>query len=78
MKKIIGRVLMVLPPIALQVIWYYLAFVLLEKIFNGHLSDVVTVVFTVLAVLFVVGIVAKRDESSYKLLWAIVIVGFSS
>ena len=76
MKKIIGRVLVVLPPIALQVIWYYLAFVLLEKIFNGHLSDVVTVVFTVLAVLFVVGIVAKRDESSYKLLWAIVIVGF--
>lgn len=76
MKKIIGRVLMVLPPIALQVVWYYLAIVLLEKIFGGYLSDIVTVVFTILAVLFVVHLVGKRDESSYKLLWAIVIVAF--
>jgi cardiolipin synthase len=76
MKKIIGRVLMVLPPIALQVVWYYLAIVLLEKVFGGYLSDIVTVVFTILAVLFVVHLVGKRDESSYKLLWAIVIVAF--
>ena len=76
MKKVIGRVLVVLPPIALQAFWYYLAFVLLEKAFNGYLSDVITVVFTVLAVLFVTYLVAKRDESSYKLLWVLVIVGF--
>ena len=76
MKKIIGRVLVVLPPIALQVLWYVLAFVLLNKIFNGYLLQVITIVFTVLAVLFVTHIIGKRDESSYKLLWAIVIVGF--
>ena len=76
MKKIIGRVLVVLPPISLQVLWYVLAFVLLNKIFNGYLLQVVTIVFTVLAVLFVTHIIGKRDESSYKLLWAIVIVGF--
>ena len=76
MKKIFGRVLVVLPPIALQVVWYVLAFSLLEKLFNGYLSDVITVVFTVLAVLFVTYLVASRDESSYKLLWAIVIVAF--
>ena len=74
MKKIIGRVIIVIPAIAIQVLWYYLAIFYLNKIMQGHLGDVLNVMFTVLAVIFVTSLVAKRDESSYKLLWVLVIV----
>lgn len=74
MKKILGRILIVLPPIALQVAWYVLLFTVLDKIFNGYLGDIITIVFTVLAVVFVLYLVSKREESSYKLLWVIAIL----
>ena len=74
MKKIIGRVLVVLPPIALQAAWYVLLFTVLNKIFNGYLTDIITVVFTILAFFFVLYLVTKRGESSYKLLWVITIL----
>ena len=74
MKKIIGRVVAVVPAVVLQVAWYYFAIIGLNRVLNGYLADIVTVLFTVLAVVFVTHLVSKRDESAYKLLWAIVIV----
>ncbi|WP_026660484.1 cardiolipin synthase [Butyrivibrio sp. AC2005] len=74
MKKILGRIIIVLPVLAIQIGWLYLTLVQFNRITNGHLADIVNGIFTVLAVFFVVRLIARRDESSYKLLWAIVIV----
>lgn len=74
MKKILGRVIVVLPVIAIQILWLYVLHGILNSLFNGHLSDIISIIFSVLAVIFVINIVGKRDESSYRLLWVIVIV----
>ena len=74
MKKILGRILIVLPPVALQAAWYVLLFAVIDKGLYGYLGDIITIVFTVLAVLFVLFLITKREESSYKLLWVIAIM----
>ena len=74
MKKILGRILIVLPAIALQLTWYYFTIYFLNQILNGSLSDVISFACTILAVFFVTGLVSKRDESSYKILWIMIIV----
>ncbi|MCR5544547.1 MAG: cardiolipin synthase [Eubacterium sp.] len=74
MKKIFGRVIVVVPAIAVQVAWYILLFGILNRILNQHLADIINVIFTILAVVFVLYLITKRDESSYKILWVIVIV----
>ena len=76
MKKILGRILVIIPAVALQLLWYMFALQFLNGLFAGHLGDIVSVLFTVLAVVFVSYLVAERDESSYKLLWVLIIVGF--
>jgi len=76
MKKFLGRIIIVFPAIALQLLWYVVALTILDNVFAGYLDDIISISFTVLAVFFVAAIVAKRDESSYKLLWVIIIVGF--
>ncbi|MCR5486585.1 MAG: cardiolipin synthase [Lachnospiraceae bacterium] len=74
MKKVFGRILIVIPAIALQVFWYYLVLDGLDLIMRGHLSDLISSLFSILAILFVLNLISKRDESSYKLLWVIVIL----
>ena len=74
MKKILGRILIVLPPVALQIAWYVMLFAVIDKGLYGYLGDIITIVFTVLAVLFVLILVSKREESSYKILWIIAIM----
>ena len=74
MKKILGRILIVLPSIALQLTWYYFTIFFLNRILNGYLGDIISVSCTILAVFFVTSLVSKRDESSYKILWIMVIV----
>ncbi len=74
MKKIIGRVLVVLLPVILQIAWYIMLFAVIDRSLYGYLGDIITIVFTVLAVLFVLMLVSKREESSYKLLWVITIL----
>ena len=76
MKKILGRVIIILPAIALQVLWYVLLFTVIDTGLGGHLGDIITVVFTLLAFLFVIFLVSKRQESTYKLAWVILIMGF--
>ena len=74
MKKILGRILVVLPAIALQIIWYIIILSDLNKLMNGHLRDIIGTVLFIIAVLIVLGLVSKRDEGSYKLVWIIVIL----
>ncbi|WP_026669670.1 cardiolipin synthase [Butyrivibrio sp. AE3006] len=76
MKKILGRILLVVPAIALQVFWYVLLFGGLDTVVGGHLGNVIQILFTVLAVIFVLVLISRRDESSYKILWIVVILGF--
>lgn len=75
-KKIIGRILIVLPPVALQMAWYVLIISVADRWFNGHLWDIISAVFTVLSVVFILYLVNKREESTYKLLWVIIILTF--
>ena len=74
MKKIIGRIVIVVPALVLQAAWYVFVITWLNKVFNGYLADAAAFLFAVLAIIFVTSLVSRRDESSYKMLWAIVIV----
>lgn len=74
MKKILGRVVIVLPAVILQVLWYVVVLTLLNDWLGGNLGVILRAVFTVLGVVFVIFLVSKRDESSYKMLWVIVIL----
>ncbi len=68
MKKIVGRILFIIPGIILQVAWYFFFLWFLNDLLWGHLGDVLNAVFGILAVIFVTSLVAKRDESAYKML----------
>jgi cardiolipin synthase len=74
MKKILGRVAIVLPAILLQGLWYCMILKFLDNLFLGYLGYILNIILSVLAVIFVSSLVTKRDESSYKLLWVIVIL----
>ncbi len=76
MKKILGRVLIVVPALAVQIGWWYLTIEILDKLARGHLGDIVEILFSVLAIIFIARLIARRDESSYKLLWVLVIAAF--
>lgn len=74
MKKILGRIIVVIPAIVLQALWYFAMFGLLNNLFHGYFWNILNVLLSVLAVIFVTGLVSQRDESAYKLLWVMVIV----
>lgn len=69
MGKIMRRVLVVVPAVALQVLWH----VLLVKWLSPYAPLIVSLV-SVAAVFMVLFIVIKRDESTYKLLWLLIIL----
>ena len=73
MKKIFGRVLLVIPAIAVQAAWFYFLLVNISGVMDEHIVNAIQAVLTVLAVLFVTNLIAKRDESSYRILWVLVI-----
>ena len=74
MKKILGRLIIVVPAVLLQAFWYLVLLGLMNDLLNEHLGDVLNAVFSMLAVIFVTGLVAKREESAYKLLWVMLMV----
>ena len=69
MGKIMRRVLIVVPAVALQVLWH----VLLVKWLAPYAPLIVSLL-SVAAVFMVLFIVIKRDESTYKLLWLLIIL----
>ena len=64
MKKIFGRILLVLPAIALQAFWYCVLFGLLDALLNQQIWNIINLLLTVLAAVFVMGLVTKRYEGS--------------
>ena len=74
MKKVLGRILVVLPAVALQVLWYILILTDLNRLISGNLREIIGALLYVVAVLIVLGLVSKRDEGSYKISWVIVIL----
>ena len=71
MKKIIRRALTVIPIAALQALWI----VLLMKWLAPY-TALVSLALSVAAFLFVLYIIIKRDESTYKILWLLIILTF--
>ncbi len=71
MNKIIRRVLTVLPAVLLQGLWL---FVLLKWL--APWAAVISFGLSVLSFLFVLYLITKRDEDTYKILWLLVILTF--
>jgi len=69
MGKIMRRVLIVIPVVALQVLWH----ILLVKWLSPYAPLIVSLL-SVAAFFMVLFIVIKRDESTYKLLWLLIIL----
>lgn len=71
MKKIVRRILIVIPAAALQVLWL----LLLVKWLAPY-TALITLAMSVAAFFFVLYIIIKREERTYKILWLLVILTF--
>ena len=69
MRKILNRILIVIPAVVLQALWL----LLLTKWLVPY-STLIASLLSIVAVFLVLFIVIKRDESTYKLLWLLVIL----
>lgn len=69
MRKILNRILIVIPAVALQALWL----LLLTKWLAPY-SALIASLLSIVAVFLVLFIVIKRDESTYKLLWLLAIL----
>ncbi len=71
MRKLMLRVLAAVPPVALQTLWLL---VLLKWL--APWAAVVNFVLSVLVLLFVLYLISKQEEPTYKVLWLLVILTF--
>ncbi len=71
MNKIIRRIVTVLPAVLLEFLWLYVLFAWLAP-----WAPLIDLILSVLAVLFVLYLITKREESTYKVLWLLVILTF--
>ncbi len=71
MKKIIRRILIIRPAVLLQILWLILVFNILDA-----WAPVITVLLSFLSLIFVIYIITKQDESTYKILWLLLICTF--
>lgn len=68
-KNIIRRVLAVLPAVLLQLVWFGILFTWLAP-----WAAAIDLILSILAFLFVLYLVTKQDEGTYKILWLLVIL----
>ena len=68
MKNIIGRAIAIIPALILQILFFILVNNFLDKY-----ATIIYCVLVILAFLFVLYVMNKRDEATYKVLWIIVI-----
>lgn len=71
MKNLAKRLLVIIPATLLQLVWLYVLWVWLAR-----WAVPISVVLTVVSFLLVLFIITKRDESSYRTLWLLVILLF--
>lgn len=70
MRKALGRIIAVIPAVLLQALWLLLLMSWLEPF-----AALLNLVLTFLAFIFVLYIISSRNESAYKTLWLLVILG---
>ena len=70
-KKVITRIVSIVPALVIQVLWY-----LLIIGFLSNYATLLTAIVSVLAFLFTIYIISKRDEGSYKILWLMIMLLF--
>lgn len=71
MKKIIEKLIAVLPAIILQIIWYIVAFTFAAPYINQ-----ISGIMNAIAIITVINLIVEREEPTYKILWAITILLF--
>lgn len=71
MSKIIRRILAILPAVLLQVLWLYILFEWLAP-----WAAVINFVLAILSILFVLYLITKQGESTYNILWLMVLLTF--
>lgn len=71
MSKVVIRILTLLPALILQALW-----VVLLALFLAPFSSIIGLVLQILAVIIAIHLMGKREESTYKELWLMGIVGF--
>ncbi len=69
MKRIIARIIAIIPALSIQVLWYCLLLGLLSR-----MAVPITIILAVLSFLFTLFIINKRDEGSYKILWLMTMI----
>ncbi len=71
MKKVLRRAVAVIPAVALQILLYLLLFTWLKPWATG-----ISIVLGVLSLLLVLYLMTKRDESTYRILWLVLVLTF--
>ena len=70
MRKIIERLIAILPAILLQILWYYVVYRILKD------NKIALNIIKVIGMLLVLNLIFEREESTYKILWIITIFSF--
>lgn len=71
MKKVIRRILTILPAVLLQVLW-----LLVLVHWLAPWAALINAGLSILSLLFVLYLITKQEESTYKILWLLVILTF--
>ncbi len=71
MNKVFRRILAILPAVLLQVLWLYVLFSWLSR-----WAVLINFALSILSFLFVLYLITKQEESTYKILWLLVILTF--
>lgn len=70
MKKIVRRILSVVPAVCLQILWIFTLLYWLAPY-----AAIINLLLSFFAILYVLYIMSSRNESTYKTLWLLVILG---
>lgn len=71
MKKIIHRIIAILPAILIQLGWYYILLTWLSPY-----STLLTILLSLLGFIYMMTVIVKNDDSTYKILWLLVLLIF--
>ena len=71
MKKVLNRIILIFPAILFKILWY----LVLLTIVKDYIPLFVQIL-SIISVILVLYIVCKREESSYKIIWLILILVF--
>lgn len=69
MKKIIKRILAILPAIIIQLLWYMALFKWLSR-----WANLISGILSLFAFLYILYIITKEDDGTYKMLWLLTIL----